>query len=332
MIKRQTAFFLLTLYLFFSLLAGCTKYKYPPGRDTECIYGDGTFQLLKGPDSKGLFYCPTGHCAIPNITHTWKVKDEVYCIGHYDDQTNVYGIVNITENTLQLCLEEGYNKYVPEDAIESGAIVVLPDFASFTKEAQVEFMEQERKDISQYPSYIPVIESFSSTEYQYDGYAFDEIKSVRFLYSGDSTELSANDPRVFRLLNALSFSAIRGHTQIRQEPVSKYEFNTYLESDTYLLDIEFQISEPPNELDANGVICRLIVSANRILVVDASGYTELHSPFQHVLKDPDKELSDSVWQKIAAEALWGDRKYLDLFWYADFATYDIPYGTVLPNP
>lgn len=332
MINRKTAFFLLILYLVSSLLAGCTEYKYQPGRDTVHIYGDGTFQVLKGMDTKDLFYCPAGYCAIPNITHSWNMGDEVYFIGNCSDQTNAYGIVNKKTNTLQLCLVDGYRKHVPEDAIENGAIVVLPDFASFTKEEQSAFMEREKKDISQYPSYIPVIESFSFNAYQYDGYGFGQIKSVRFLYDGESTNLSADDPRIFRLLNALSFSAVRGHTNIRQNPVEEYEFKTYMESDTYLLDIEFQINDMPDALKASRFVCRLIVSANRILVVDESGYTELHSPFQHVLKDSDKEFSDSVWQEIAAAALWGERQYLDLLRYAGFVTYDIPSGTVSPNP
>ena len=325
--KRSYRLFVLVLVV--CLLTGCgnENYKYAPGRDTLEIYGDGTFQLLKGPDEKGLFYCPTGHCEIPNITQTWEMRDEVYFIGNYNDETNAYGILSAKENTLQLCLEDGYRKYVSKEGIESGDIILLPDFASFTPEEQSVFMQREGKQISQYPSYIPVLESFSSTAYQYDGYSLGEIKSAQFLYDGKSTNISIQDPRLFRLLNALSFSVTRGYTHIRQEPVSEYEFNTYLESDTYLLDIEFQTDEPNGQN-----VCRMIISANRVLVVDASDHKELHSPFQYVLKDPDKEFSDTAWQDIAAAALWGDRTYLDLLWYADLVTFDIPSGTVSPNP
>ncbi len=329
--KQRCICLFLTFVLIVGSLAGCKDYKFPPGRDTVDIYGDGTFQVMRGKELS-LHYCPTGAGVIDDIEHYWKVGQNVFFIGQDFDQNRAYGILTPKTNTLQLCLVDGYREYVSKEAVESGDIVLLPDFASFTPKEQAVFMEREKKDISQYPAYIPVIESFSSTAYQYDGYPLGEIKSVQFLYDGESTNLSADDPRILRLLNAISFSAMRGHTAIRSEPVSEYEFKTYLEADTYLLDIEFQTEGLPDVLKANHSVCRMIVCANRILVVDESGYTELHSPFQYVLKDPNKGFSDAAWQEIAAAVLWGDREYLDLLWYADLVTYNIQSGTVSPNP
>ena len=327
--SQKRSYRLFVLVLVGCLLTGCgnEKYKYAPGRDTLEIYGDGTFQLLKGPDSKALGYCPAGVGIIHNITDLWKIEDDIYIIGEDSDQNHAYGVIHIQHNILRLCWVDTYRKYVPNEGIENGDIVLLPDFASFTQKEQAAFMEREGKDISQYSSYIPVIESFSPTEYEYEGYALGEIKRVQFIFGGETTDVAVDDSRIIRLLNALSFSAVRGHTEIRPYPVNEHEFKRNLESDAYLLDIEFQT----DELDGQN-ICRMIISANRVLVVDASDHKELHSPFQYVLKDPDKQFSDAVWQDIAAAALWGDRTYLDLLWYADFVTFGIPSGTVLPNP
>ena len=332
MIKQKFSYFLIALYLLSTCFVGCSEYNYQPGRDTVDIYGDGTFQVMRRVDEKGLCYCPTGYCVIPDITQYWNVGVEVYFVGKWYDQSNAYGIVNQKTNTLRLCWEVSYKKYIPEEAIESGDIVLLPDFASFTQKEQATFMEREGKELSQCFSHIPVIESFSSTAYQYDSYGFGQIRSVRFLYDGKSENLSVDDPRVVRLLNAIDYSAMRGHTEIRLDSINEHEFKSCLEADTYLLDIEFESPDLPDALKSRRSVCRLIVSANRILVVDEFNDTELHSPFQHILKDPDSQFSDSAWQDIAEAALWGDREYLDLLLYADFVTYDILLGTVSANP
>jgi len=61
---------------------GCSQdYEFPPGRDTVEIYGDGTFQILSGPTSNGLYNNETQE-DIEFIVYKYKeIKHWVYVIG-----------------------------------------------------------------------------------------------------------------------------------------------------------------------------------------------------------------------------------------------------------
>ncbi len=305
------------------LLAGCGPApKYSGGKDTVDLYGDGTFQICRGSDHWSLIYSPTGSGIIDDITAHWHMGNYVYVIGHNYYNYKAYGVINESENTLRLCWVDTYREYVPDQAIESGDIVLVPDFMSFTEKEQEQFMKQEGKQLWEYQGYIPLIDSFSSTSFDQMGYGFPPIESAALLHDGISEPLDPNDPRLFRLLNALSFSAQRDYTQVRQEPVEEAEFQTYLNHDCVMLDITFQSYNIPDALKSSRTLCRMVVSANRILLVNDGYEIFLHSPFQSVLKDHKGVYTNKVWQEMASAALWGDPDWLNLLTYARFTDWD----------
>ncbi|MEH7305483.1 hypothetical protein [Neobacillus drentensis] len=75
--KISIAFLLINLFI----ISGCSNdYKYPPGKDTVEIYGDGTYQILSG-DTYSLSNVETQENPEENVYKYKEEKPLVYVIG-----------------------------------------------------------------------------------------------------------------------------------------------------------------------------------------------------------------------------------------------------------
>ncbi|SMQ81532.1 hypothetical protein SAMN05444673_4365 [Bacillus sp. OV166] len=64
-----------------TIISGCSNdYKYPPGKDTVEIYGDGTYQILSG-ETMTLANVETQEIPEENVYKYKEVKPMVYLIG-----------------------------------------------------------------------------------------------------------------------------------------------------------------------------------------------------------------------------------------------------------
>jgi hypothetical protein len=70
------------LVLIITIISGCSDaYRYPPGKDTVEIYGDGTYQILSGPTSNTLANIETQE-DIELVVYKYKEESPlVYVIG-----------------------------------------------------------------------------------------------------------------------------------------------------------------------------------------------------------------------------------------------------------
>ncbi|MEH7336451.1 hypothetical protein V7161_27885 [Neobacillus drentensis] len=77
--KIWIAFITINLFM---IISGCSNdYKYPPGKDTVEIYGDGTYQILSVGTSNTLYNVKTQE-DIEKVVYKYKEKKpSVYVIG-----------------------------------------------------------------------------------------------------------------------------------------------------------------------------------------------------------------------------------------------------------
>lgn len=181
---------------------------------------------------------------------------------------------------------------------------------------------------SEKKSVLPDINHFSSTKYEDIKYAFPPIESASYIHDGITEILDINDPRLYRLLNAISFSYENGYTAWRQGHVEEDEFLSYINSDVPMLDIYFQLGDISANQTEFSQTPRAVICANRyLLIVDSTNsswmpngviYANIHDPFLTILSDPNQELENEAWQKLASNAQWGDTSFLNLLEYAGF--------------
>ncbi|KNZ70399.1 hypothetical protein Tfer_0963 [Thermincola ferriacetica] len=78
-------------FLLLGTIMGCQSYKYPAGRDTERLFGDGKYQILKVTDD--VFSLNNVETAEPIESHVYKYKEInqfIYVIG----RDNGYTVLN----------------------------------------------------------------------------------------------------------------------------------------------------------------------------------------------------------------------------------------------
>ncbi|QVK19270.1 hypothetical protein KHQ81_06110 [Mycoplasmatota bacterium] len=95
--------FILIFTILLSIVAGCSKYKYIPGKDTLEIFGDGTLQILRsyfpnGEMTYGLMNIEKQSTIEINIYEYKYVDDRIYIIGEHG-----YTVVNSKTCQFQQC-------------------------------------------------------------------------------------------------------------------------------------------------------------------------------------------------------------------------------------
>lgn len=182
-------------------------------------------------------------------------------------------------------------------------------------------------DNTQY-DFLPDINTFSDEEIEQNPYMFPQVVSAEFVHDGIHETISPSDPRLIRLLNALSYSYDEGFTAWRQGHVTGDEFVTFISSGHPMLDIHFcpdSSTEYENEFSRTP---RVIVSANRYLLLvdplqsswmsDDEVYANEHFPFVDILVNHYENLSDEEFGEILGDIDWGNNKWIDILAYAGF--------------
>lgn len=86
---------------------------------------------------------------------------------------------------------------------------------------------------------LPDITMFSETEYENYKTHFSPVKSASYRCNGTVEEISADDPRLLRLLNFLAYSSENSMDVWTQGYVSEDEINSCLSTDYPMLEINF---------------------------------------------------------------------------------------------
>ena len=86
---------------------------------------------------------------------------------------------------------------------------------------------------------LPNITMFSETEYENYKTHFSPIKSASYRCNGTVEEISADDPRLLRLLNFIAYSSENAMDVWRQGYVFEDEVNSCLSTDYPMIEINF---------------------------------------------------------------------------------------------
>ena len=129
--KKLLIIVLICALLVLPRLCGNSEIKHSPGRDTVNLFGDGSFQMLKGADkSIGLFHYSGGGPIIGTVENFCEVERKVYVVGYLCDLKQ-YGLINLDTNKIYLCMENresgievNSSPYLSDSLIENGTIVV----------------------------------------------------------------------------------------------------------------------------------------------------------------------------------------------------------------
>lgn len=159
-------------------------------------------------------------------------------------------------------------------------------------------------------------------------YVFPPIESAIFVHNGQTETLDKDDPRLFRLLNALSYSYEMSYTYWLQGFVEEDEFLSFINSGCPMLDIRFCLEDAPPYKTEFADTPRAIISANCYLLLvdttksswmpDGSIYANQHFPFGELLINYYRDSFPEVEREAVGDLGWGDSKWIDLLAYAGF--------------
>jgi len=169
---------------------------------------------------------------------------------------------------------------------------------------------------------MPDINYFSSTELtgfrnQYDH--FRNVESAEYVHDGIREKLDPNDPRLYRLLNAISYPRPVLHIYIESaEDIQSYESSTQP-----MLDIRFcEETVATTEIYSTYFNTdRLLISANGLLCFfeyeteDGSDLTaqKIYPFADYVLNGSEDDIEDRI-----PLIEWGDTSDIDMLTYAGF--------------
>lgn len=130
---------LATLLLCVSACAG--KLKYEEGKDTVCVYGNGTYQVLHNNDGKQeiktLMNCKYNQCVLTQISTYKNIDNTAYFIGKYYTQEAWCKLIADT-NCLYYYIENNSDNdefimvYL-DDMQNDNEIVILSSFDEFSE-------------------------------------------------------------------------------------------------------------------------------------------------------------------------------------------------------
>ena len=149
--KRSFALFLV-LILSCLLFVSCkeTAVKYPAWKDTVELFGDGTYQIVRGnfegKEQKSLSFSPAGVGLIPEVKSYCEQNGRVYLTGvdegYYISgkkvswKFEVYAVIDLSNNHIQICavpeIASEYEFDIDSTAMDTGLITTLGSFSDFS--------------------------------------------------------------------------------------------------------------------------------------------------------------------------------------------------------
>ena len=95
-------------------------------------FGDGTFKSRVNDDgSLGLFAGSESQAVIEVVDELHKTEKKVYILGHQGDMYSFFGLIDLTTNTMQLCVSAGEESLsydpaalIPTSLADSGTVVI----------------------------------------------------------------------------------------------------------------------------------------------------------------------------------------------------------------
>ncbi|MFC3800894.1 hypothetical protein [Cohnella sp. GCM10012308] len=154
MIRRLA--FITALFLILGIVSGCKESKYPVGKDTAMLIGDGKFQLGRFVDGLKLEVFVSNHSFLiveENVKKYKKVKNTLYVVG--DSLTVVFGETNVCK------LYSPSATRVEGDPESDSPITYISDYDSFTSDEKKVF---ESLTVPTRTHIQPVLDRFPSLE------------------------------------------------------------------------------------------------------------------------------------------------------------------------
>ena len=153
--KRMISIFVLTVIVCL-ISVSCLKgrqIKYPAGRDTKSLFGDGTYQIVSVSGSSGrrdvLSNEKYGTCVIEQVEKVFETKEKVYIIGTTPIRRHftLYAVIELNNNVMTLCIiqdnpiqNDFYFTYMDE-MIRNQDAYIISDLSDFTEEDYSVFMK-----------------------------------------------------------------------------------------------------------------------------------------------------------------------------------------------
>ena len=138
---------ILSFSLCATLLSTCvnSNIKYPAGKDTHMMFGDGTFQI--SGKQRGLFYGGGGAPIISFVKSVYTLETTVYLIGNEEDEDiQVYGIINLNESTMRIHYANLELERAQLNARlgvrDEGVLFVVEKWCDFTETEQAIFQDR----------------------------------------------------------------------------------------------------------------------------------------------------------------------------------------------
>ena len=167
---------------------------------------------------------------------------------------------------------------------------------------------------------VPPIDTFSSIEYESYKYQFSSVDKAVLKLNGAEHPISADDPRLIRLLNVIAYSFSEMSDCLLQHYIEGEELKQCLSADAPMLEITFLndgtgsgLEDVPRIVICKGSYLKFIADKDKPTGITDS-LAEMRFPFaamaEKVIYEQHAELS------VSGE--WGAETFIDLIEYAGF--------------
>ena len=167
---------------------------------------------------------------------------------------------------------------------------------------------------------VPPIDTFSSNKYEPYKYQFSSVDKAVLKLNGAEHPISADDPRLIRLLNAIAYSMSEMSDQLLHHYIEGEELQQCLSIDAPMLEITFRndgtgsgLKDVPCIIVCEGSYLKFIADEDKPTGVTAP-LAEMRFPFAEIVAKAIYEQQAEL--SISEE--WGAKSFIDLIEYAGF--------------
>lgn len=167
---------------------------------------------------------------------------------------------------------------------------------------------------------VPPIDTFSSIEYESYKYQFSSVDKAVLKLNGAEHPISADDPRLIRLLNAIAYSMSEMSDQLLHHYIEGEELQQCLSIDAPMLEITFRndgtgsgLKDVPRIVICKGSYLKFIADKDKPTGITDS-LAEMRFPFGEL----ETKESSALQVESSTPGEWGEESWLDLVEYAGF--------------
>lgn len=135
---------LIFIFVITIILSACSNGANNSWKDTEQIYGDGTYQMFhhteRGRAVSGIINKKYNQCVLNEVLSYYEYDNKLYFMGIFNEY-EIYAIINLQNNIVKYYPKIDSNNDIlgmihMDDMIKAGDLILINQFTEFTEDEQ----------------------------------------------------------------------------------------------------------------------------------------------------------------------------------------------------